>query len=399
MSGYALEVEVWWLLALPLFFALGWLASRLDLRSATRSAGPDTTADAYYRGLNYLLNEQPDRAIDSFIEVVRIEPETIELHFALGNLFRRRGETDRAIRVHQNLADRSDLDASQREHALYELGQDFQKAGLLDQAEDAFNRLEGGRYAGAALRHRLEIAQMVRDWPLSIELAQRLSRDQSENRGREIAHYRCELAERARGANPPDIARARLELEEATQADPGHPRAWLQIGLCALAEGEPEAAIEAWRKVERVSPGHLSLIAQEWLRTHEIAGRRDEGIEALQAMHEAHPSIDSFSALVDALAVRDGIAAARQWATRAMQSTPSLLGLDKLLALKEPDAQGQDRAEREQTQQLIREAARRLSRYVCRNCGFKSRQFYWHCPGCNLWDSYAPKRTEELERG
>jgi len=399
MSGYALEVEIWWLLALPLFFALGWLASRLDIRSATRSSGGATTADSYYRGLNYLLNEQPDRAIDSFIEVVRIEPETIELHFALGNLFRRRGETDRAIRVHQNLADRPDLDPSQREHALYELGQDFQKAGLLDQAEDAFNRLEGGRYAGAALRHRLEIAQMVRDWPLAIELAQRLTRDQGENRGREIAHYRCELAERARSASPPDIHRARLELEEATRADPEHPRAWLQIGLCALAEGELEAAIEAWRKVERVSPEHLSLIAQEWLRTHEIAGRRDEGIQALEAIHETHPSIDGFSALVDALAARDGAAAARQWAARAVQARPSLLALDKMLALRRSEAQGHERVELDQIQPLIRETARRLSRYVCRNCGFKSRQFYWHCPGCNLWDSYAPKRTEELERG
>ncbi len=399
MSGAVIEVEIWWLLALPLFFALGWAASRFDQRSSSKLTSNPASSDSYHRGLNFLLNEQPDRAIDAFIEVVRLEPETIELHFALGNLFRRRGETDRAIRVHQHLADRPDLDASQRQHALYELGQDFQKAGLLDQAENAFNRLEGSSYAGAALRHRLEIAQMVRDWPLSIELAERLARDLGENRNREIAHFRCELAERARASTPPDIERARLELDEATRVDPDHPRAWLQIGQCALVDGEPEQAIDAWRKVVTVSPGHLSLVAADWLRTHAAAGRRDEGIRTLEAVHAEHPSIDGFSALVDARAERDGVAAARQWAAQALQAKPSLLGLDKMLGLRGPGLDGEGQAELEQARQLIGESARRLSRYACRNCGFKSRSFYWHCPGCNLWDSYAPKRTEELERG
>ena len=156
-----MEFETWWLLAIPLFFGLGWLAARLDSRGAPKGTGE--LPDAYFRGLNFLLNEQPDKAIDAFIDVVRLDPETVDLHFALGNLFRRRGETDRAIRVHQNLAERTDLDSAQREHAVFELGQDYLRAGLLDRAEDAFNRLEGSRYGAAALRHRLSIAQMVRD--------------------------------------------------------------------------------------------------------------------------------------------------------------------------------------------------------------------------------------------
>ena len=157
-----MEFQTWWLLAVPLFFGLGWFAARLDARQAARPAGG--LPDAYFRGLNFLLNEQPDKAIDAFLDGVRIDPETIELHFALGSLFRRRGETDRAIRVHQNLADRPGLGAAQREHALFELGQDFLRAGLLDRAEDAFNRLAGSSYAAAALRHRLAIAQMVSAW-------------------------------------------------------------------------------------------------------------------------------------------------------------------------------------------------------------------------------------------
>jgi lipopolysaccharide biosynthesis regulator YciM len=177
-----MEFESWWLLAIPLFFGLGWFAARVDLRNTPARRGE--LPDAYFRGLNFLLNEQPDKAIDAFIDVVKLDPETIELHFALGNLFRRRGETDRAIRVHLNLAQRGDLDAGQREHALYALGQDYLKAGLLDRAEETFDRLEGSRHAAAALSHRLEIAQMVRDWPLAISLAERLARDTGEDHGR-----------------------------------------------------------------------------------------------------------------------------------------------------------------------------------------------------------------------
>src|SRR5690606_16383792 len=160
-----LEFEAWWLLAIPLFFGLGWFASRYEAGQAATSVQRDGLPDAYFRGLNFLLNEQSDKAIDAFIDVVRVDPETIELHFALGNLFRRRGETDRAIRVHQNLVERTDLDEGQREQALFELGQDYLKAGLLDRAEACFQRLERTRYGLQSLQHRLEIAQMVRDWP------------------------------------------------------------------------------------------------------------------------------------------------------------------------------------------------------------------------------------------
>ncbi|MCL4184566.1 MAG: lipopolysaccharide assembly protein LapB [Burkholderiaceae bacterium] len=397
-----LEFEAWWLLAIPLFFGLGWFAARHEARLGRDGRGGDGGGlpDAYFRGLNFLLNEQSDKAVDAFIEVVRLDPETIDLHFALGNLFRRRGETDRAIRVHLNLAERRDLDASEREHALFELGQDYLKAGLLDRAEDAFNRLEATRYGAAALHHRLEIAQMVRDWPLAIELAGRLQRDQGENLSREIAHFRCELAARALASG--GSARfevARRELDQAAQADRGHPRPRLLRGEVAAAEGDHAAAIEAWRGVERDSPAWLGLVASGWLAAFAALGRRDEGMDALEATYRDHPSIDAFAALAAARAERDGRASAVAWAEQALRASPSLLGLEKLLEMKSELLQDSARSEIELAQRLIREQARRLSRYVCGHCGFKARQFYWQCPGCNRWDTYAPKRSEELERG
>ena len=396
-----MEFDLGWLLALPLFFALGWLASRYDVRAGARGrpGRPGALPDAYFRGLNFLLNEQPDKAIDAFIDVVRIDPETVELHFALGNLFRRRGETDRAIRVHQHLVERGDLDARQREHALFELGQDYLKAGLLDRAEDAFNRLEGSSYAAAALHHRLEIAQMVRDWPLAIDLAQRLERDLREDRGREIAHYHCERAAHAlAGRDAQRFEEARRELDLAQGAAPAHPRPSLLRGEAAMAEGDAEAAIASWRELARGNPAFVSLIAQGWLEAHRQVGRIDDGIDALEAIHRDHPSVDAFAALVAARAARDGDAQALAWAGRSLRGSPSLLGLDRMLELQARLAEGDDKAGVELIRQLIHAQARRLSRYVCNHCGFKARQFYWNCPGCNRWDTYAPKRSEELER-
>ena len=398
-----IELGTWWLL-LPLFFGLGWLAAKYDTRSGGAPGMGRRTElpDSYFRGLNFLLNEQPDKAIDAFVDVVRIDPETIELHFALGSLFRRRGETDRAIRVHQNLAERTDLRPEEREHAVYELGQDFLKAGLLDRAEQAFDRLAEGSYGARALRHRLDIAQMVRDWPQAIELASRLAgtdqRDKTTHR-REMAHFHCEIAQAALEAKAPDFAAARREIDEAARAAPDHPRPLLLAGEAALAEGDAEAAIAAWRGVARGHPEYLPLVAEQWLGAHQAVKRLDAGIDALEAVYDEHPSVDGFTALASARAQRDGTASAREWAEGALRESPSLLGLERLLAMVEPQAQGEQRAGIELAQRLIQAQARRLSRFVCRSCGFKARRFYWHCPGCNGWDTYSPKRSEELERG
>ena len=413
-----MELELWWLLAIPLFFGLGWFAARVDQRGAGASAGGNLP-DAYFRGLNFLLNEQHDKAIDAFIDVVKLDPETVELHFALGNLFRRRGETDRAIRVHLSLAERTGLDARKREHALYELGQDYLKAGLLDRAEDAFNRLDGTRYAASALRHRLEIAQMVRDWPAAIALAERLRADGAGPAVAELAHFHCEIAARALAAQGPqryeDALRA---LDAALQIEPAHARALLMKGELMLAEGDPRAAVQAWRSLLAHRPEHLSLVASAWLDAHRQLGEAEQGITTLVDVHGRHPSADAFAAILDAKLVREGRPAALQWGAEALRGQPSVLALDRWLQVRmQDDAAARDgildaspvgvrdpsrdavRADDELARRAIQSQVRRLGRYVCGHCGFKARQFYWHCPGCGRWDAYAPKRSEELERG
>jgi lipopolysaccharide assembly protein B len=396
-----MEFEFWWLAVLPIFFALGWIAARIDVRHLVRASS--RLPDAYFAGLNFLLNEQHDKAIDAFVDVVRLDPETVELHFALGNLFRRRGETDRAIRVHQNLVGRNDLDPRQREHALFELGQDFLRAGLLDRAEDAFNRLEGSSYAGAALRNRLAIAQLVRDWPLAIDLSERLQRASGEDQRHLAVHFHCELAEQALAQPSPEgQAQAVRELDAALAAQPDHPRPWLLRGETAHGSDDPERAVAAWRNVARTSPSHLALIGERWLEATERIGRLDEGRRTLEAAHEADPSVDALRALARCRARQDGNAAALDWMQAQLVRNPSLLGLEQLLALRREALAltGADetlQSDVQLTATLIERQASRLSRFVCSHCGFKAKRFYWQCPGCNHWDSYAPKRTEELE--
>src|SRR3979411_2582525 len=221
-----MEFEYWWLIGFPLFFGLGWIAARIDIQHLLRDSR--ALPSSYFKGLNFLLNEQPHKAIEAFIEVVKVDPETIELHFALGSLFRRRGEYDRAIRMHQNLLERADLGAEQTGIARAELGQAYLKAGILDRAEEVFKRLSDGPHAATARSHLLEIYEQEKDWARAIEMARRLASESGESRNRDVAQYCCELAASEAAQSRPDAARRNLEA--ALEANRKCVRASLQLG-------------------------------------------------------------------------------------------------------------------------------------------------------------------------
>ena len=395
-----MEIDLFWLLALPLFFGLGWLAARHESGAKAPRAG-DLPA-GYFRGLNFLLSDQPDRAIDAFIDVVRVDPETVELHFALGKLFRQRGENDRAIRVHQSLLDRADLDPRAREQALFELGLDFLKAGLLDRADQAFSRLESGSRAEQALRHRLEIAELVRDWPLAMSLAARLPVVGSAGKDsrRSIIHFHCELAAKAMAAgDAAGFDRAAGHLTDAETIGADHPRVVLMRAELAMLRGDPEQALQAWERLRRRHPDWFVLGARPWLLAHRTVGRLDEGLAMLEAQFESQRSIELFLAILEARLERDGPARAIDWGRGALARAPSLVGLDRLLELEAGVSEaGARREELTLTRGLLRHQVQRQSRYVCAHCGFRARQYYWQCPGCNRWESCAPQRAEELKQ-
>lgn len=253
-----MEFETWWLLAIPAFFALGWIAARVDINQLVSESR--SLPRGYFKGLNFLLNEQPDKAIDAFIEIVKLDPETIDLHFALGNLFRRRGEIERAIRVHQNLLARPDLPLERQVHSQYELGQDYLKAGLLDRAEETFNLLVDTHYGAQARRALLEIYQREKEWMRAIDAARALQDSGAGAKQKEIAQFYCELAQDELVHTHPEAALAMLE--KALAADRNNVRANILIGDAHLVKGNIEAALLAWRKVEQQSVPHVALVAQ-----------------------------------------------------------------------------------------------------------------------------------------
>ena len=363
-----MNFEIWWLLVLPLFFGLGWFASRLD-RKSDQQPSKGRLPEAYFKGLNFLLNEQPDKAIDAFVDVVRLEPETVELHFALGNLFRRRGEYDRAIRVHQNLYDRATIKPEEKSHALFELGQDFLKAGLLDRSEDAFNRLAGSPYAGAALKHRLAIAQMVSDWPQAVELGEALQRLGGESYAKQLCHFRCELN----------------DLDAAERALPGHPRPALMRGDAKFKEGQYRAAIQAWEPLFNAHPEFLGLMAASWIQAHlELDPQDQQAMAALEKTLASSFSSDVFRELYEAKIRRDGQAQADVWARPFVQKSASLGALNEVLKAGPADQAW--------LKSLVATHAEPKHRYTCKHCGFQAKQYFWRCPGCNQWDTYPPRR-------
>jgi lipopolysaccharide biosynthesis regulator YciM len=388
-----MEIEFWWLLVLPVFFGLGWIAARIDIRHLVRESR--TLPRSYFEGLNFLLNEKPDQAIEAFIEASRVDPETIEIHFALGNLFRRRGETDRAIRVHQNLIERDGLGAEQRLQALAELGQDFLKAGLLDRAEEIFLKLRGTKRDEDALSNLLEIYQQEKEWVKAISIAQAMPDHADHLWLKEIAEFRCEMATTAILNDAHEKAR---DLLEAALADNRKcVRATILLGDLALKVGAADTAIEHWKRVEQQNPVYLALVPHKLMQAHRDTGRSVQGIALLRSYLENHPSLDLLDALFRAALEDEGIEVAYVLVREEVRRNPTLLGLDKLLEAQILVAPSERRPDLELIKNLIHNHTRRVARYCCDACGFKARQFYWRCPGCGGWETYPPRRTEEFD--
>ncbi len=387
-----MEFETWWLLAIPIFFALGWIAARIDIKQLISESR--SLPRGYFKGLNFLLNEQPDKAIDAFIEVMKLDPETVELHFALGSLFRRRGETERAIRVHQSLLTRADLPLEHQLQARFELGQDYLKAGLLDRAEEMFNLLADTHYGAQARRALLEIYQREKEWPRAIEAARGLQDSGAGGRQKEIAQFYCELAQDELVRPDPDAAL--VMLDKALAADRKNVRVTMLTGDAYLAKGDTEAALQAWRRVEHQSVPHVALVAQRLMDGYRTVGRSKEGANLLKSYMAEASSIDLLEVVFKVVLEIEGVEAANQLVSDELRRTPTLLGLDKLLEARLMEARPEIRPELSLVKNLVHGYAQKLARYQCSHCGFKARQYYWQCPGCSQWETYPPRRTEEL---
>jgi lipopolysaccharide biosynthesis regulator YciM len=365
----------------------------MDLRQLRRETRGSPKAT--YKGLSLLLNEQPDKAIDAFIEAVQNDPETTDLHFALGNLFRRRGEFERAVRVHQHLLGRGDIGPSDRDRAQHELAQDFVKAGLFDRAEQAYKALEGTAYHSEARLALLNLYERSRDWRAAADVAQQLEASGAGSFARRISHYWCELALIADDQGHPD--EAERDLQHALKADPASPRPWMTIGQRLRRQGKDAEALDAWNELRQRNPETFALVAGDYADAALASGRADAARRVLEVLVAEAPRMDLLLAWSRLETDRAAVAARFQQLLHAHPTLSAAREVMQQATLQDALAHASPAALQawEEVRQAVTRAAKPLQRYRCAACGFEAQRHFWQCPGCLTWDSYPALRIEE----
>jgi lipopolysaccharide biosynthesis regulator YciM len=383
--------DLLWLL-LPLAAASGWLVARFDQkRQADRNLD---LPSAYFKGLNFLLNEQPDKAIEIFIKVLEVNSETVETHLALGNLFRRRGEVERAIRIHQNLIARPTLEREQRTQALLELGQDYLKAGLYDRAENLLLELAEVRaYGEQALRLLLHIYQQEKDWEKAIAVARRFARLSGQDMDGVIAQYCCELAEQAFARR--NFSAALEYVHQALAADGRCVRASLLAGDIAEAQGRHREAIESWQRIEKQDSRYLGEVAERIAGSFRALGDGEGLYEYFRNAITRGGGTEIALTFAHIVREREGVEAAEKFVVDWLRKHPNVHGLHELIALNLEEAEGEARDDLNLLKGIIAELREQHQGYVCAQCGFRGRTMHWLCPGCTRWNTIHPVSGEE----
>ncbi len=391
------EFEYWWLLVLPLFFTLGWIAARVDIKQLLSES--TTLPAAYFKGLNFLISDQHDKAVEAFSEAMQANTDSLELHFALGSLFRRTGETDRAINMHLNLLDKKELTENQRSAVKAELAQDYLKAGLYDRAEELFKGLDDTRYRQPALNALLEIYVREREWAQAITTATELERLSGVPFRVEIAQYYCELAMNELIARNQDAARIQLNL--ALDANKSCVRANVMLGDLEASNGAHQAAISHWKRIEFQQPEYLGLVANKMLKSYSASDQLKAGLAQLNSYLETYKLSSLLSALYEATLVEEGAEKAAKLARNELIRQPNLTTLDQLLqarAMADETKKQSNNQDIQLMQQTVRNAIGNRAAFHCDQCGFRAKQHHWQCPACNAWESLPAEPTEAIAR-
>jgi lipopolysaccharide biosynthesis regulator YciM len=374
-------------LLLPLAALSGWLVGRR--RNGKHSNVRDdcfSLSQDYFKGLNFLINEQSDKALEVFIQMSELNSDTVELHFALASLFIKRGEVDRAIRIHQNLIARPLLSRHDRNRALYELAQDYMRAGLLDRAENLFSELVDDAEYGRKSRHQLlDVYQQEKEWEKAILIARRLDGVKGQALSSMLAHFFCEQAEETlqRG----DTSQAMKIVKRALKEDRNSVRATLLEARLHLRSHNPRAAIISLKKVNQQNSEYLPLILEPLQLAYEKLESMDEFVSYLRQLPE-DGSLSPLLNLSEQLQQREGDETALQLLKLVLRRRPSLRILKRLLELQVKKSPGD--AELLLALATVEKFLADKPVYHCENCGFSSRAMHWQCPGCKQWDRVKP---------
>jgi len=378
-----MDIFQWWMAALPVAFMVGWVAARVDVRHLVNETR--RLPASYLRGISHLLHDERDKAIEAFLEASRADPDTVELNFALGSLFRREGEAERAIRMHKSILDREGITPDQRDDALYELALDYRKAGFLDLAEECLKRLAQTRPSPEISRQLFSLYQVERDWENAIAVMRSAERPDRKT----IAHLYCEWAD--------DIATPEGRKEEllgrALEENPRCGRALVMRGHLARERGDDDAAILTWRKLEQCQAEALEVAVAPLMAAHARVGRARQGEKLLRHYLERQPTPPLFEAVFDAISESLGHAAAGDIPEAHLGAFRNPIAALKWLEVKRRHAV---EGERETFEKLYLSLSRSADRvlHVCSSCGFGSSRFYWKCPACQEWETFFPRAGE-----
>lgn len=376
-----------------LLAAAGWAMGRFGERDE-EDAPPPLNVD-YLKGLNFLLNEQTDQALEHFLEMVRVDDKTIETHFALGSLFRRRGEVDRAIRIHQNIIARPDLAAEQRDQALFSLAKDYLHAGLLDRAEKLFVRLsQGSRYQVQALENLCRIYEQEKEWQKAIDAGQRLESIGGKSLALQIAHYYCELAEESAASH--DYTAARRHVKKAQAGRPRTMRGALTRAHIAREMNDNKTAIRLYHRIIDENTYLIAEALPEIVATYEKDGSTNGLDKAMKSMLTKNPEMGPLVAYTAIVNDIGGIQVIDECVEKYMLEEPTLSEFVDLHKFS-----GGGGANHAEAVQKVRNALSKLAsatpRYQCQECGFSSQRLLWQCPSCRNWETQRPASRVQFD--
>jgi len=383
-----MNYENWWLLALPIFFIFGWLAARIDIKQLLNES--QRVPSTYVDGINYLLNNDTDRAIDVFVDLASSDPESIELQFAVGALFRQRGEIQRALLVHQALLDRPDLSSTERNQALLAVGQDYLKSGMHDRAEQYLKRVYVNRTDPSALLLLIELYVTQRDWESGIQAAMKYQSLSGESQRELIAHFMMECAE-------DDFEEQRFDLvmvwiDRANREHPNSARALIMLGKAHYAQGKYQDAFATWMSIRENHPDFFVLVLPQFVETCRRLTRMPECLEILKEFFLTIPCEETFQSIFQIQMALSGEALAHQLARELfLKSGHPALIIPVFASLK--GEMGKFEQASDMVFNKIADSLKSTLCHKCEACGFEANSHYWRCPACQSWDTYSPIKT------
>lgn len=381
-------IQLWPLLLPAAAWSGWWVANRGHSEKAKRTS--HRFSREYVVGLNYLLNEQPDKAVDVFIKLLEVDSDTVETHLALGSLFRRRGEVDRAIRIHQNLIARPQLSVEQRKEALMALGQDYMSAGVFDRAERIFIEVVdlGGPREISSLQGLLAIYQQEKAWEKALEVIKQIELSTGTSLHIQAAHYYCEIASQALKNNIYDKAYA--AIKQALAVDKHSVRASLMLAQLEMKNNRHRQAIRALKNVPEQDAEFLSEIIEPLVECHREVEAMDECVDYLEQTLAEHPRASVIFVVGDYLRIEKSIDIAIDFVSTQLSKYPSIRGLNRLIYWHLESAHGKVRDKLQMLYDITSKFLENKPIYRCGHCGFGGKLLHWQCPSCKQWSRIKP---------